>query len=406
VSVPWLIVAGDFALTGGMDRANYHLAWHLAARCDRPVSLVAHRVCPPLANHPRITVHLVPRPRGSHLLGEMFLDRTGRRTAAALKASCPEARIVVNGGNCVWPAINWVHLVHNHYGCADAGAPWWFRLKNRLASLYHRRKEVRALRCSRLVIAQSEATRQHVIEDVGVEPGRVHCIYLGVDPEQYRPIREEERQAARSRFGVSGDAPVFLFVGALGYDLRKGFDTLLTALPRARDLLGGPLTLLAAGGGAMDHWRQRIAQRSMSDSVRLLGHVDCVPELLAAGDVFVSPVRYEPYGLNVHEAICRGVPTVVSRSAGVAERYPAELAELLLNNPEDAEELAQRLANAVRNRQEYAPHVRRLGEEWLGYSWDDMAAAMVRLIEEEAGGSISDASQKRWESCDASAKRR
>jgi glycosyltransferase involved in cell wall biosynthesis len=382
VSVPWLIVAGDFALTGGMDSANYHLAKHLAENCDRPVTLVAHRVAAPLADHPRVRVHKVLRPAGRHLLGEVFLDRAGRCAAAALTASYPEARVLVNGENCIWSGINWVHIVFSRYGCVDTGAPWWFRLKNQMTRLYHRRREARALHGSRIIITNSDSTRRQVIEDVGIEANRVHRIYLGVDSEQYGPVNESERKETRVRFGVTGDAPVLLFVGALGYDANKGFDTLLTALPLVRTLLGRSVTLLAAGGGALAYWRERATSMGLSDSVSFLGHVSCVPALLAAADVLVSPVRYESYGLNVHEAICRGVPAVVSRCAGVAERYPPQLAGLLLDNPEDAEELAQRLANAIRNRQEYVPYVRRLGDEWLRYSWDSMASAMVRLIED------------------------
>jgi glycosyltransferase involved in cell wall biosynthesis len=382
MSIPWLIVAGDFALTGGMDSANYHLAKYLAVHCDKPVTLVAHRVAPPLADHPRVTVHKVVRPAGRHLLGEKFLDRAGRRAAAALTASYPEARIIVNGENCIWPGFNWVHLVFHRYGCVDAGAPWWFRLKNQMTRLYHLRREAHALQSSRIIITNSDSTRYQVIEDVGIDADRVHRIYLGVDSEQYGPVSETERKEARTRLGVAGDVPVLVFVGALGYDANKGFDTLLKALPRLQTMLGGSLILLTAGGGALAYWRERVDSMGLPNSVRFLGHVDCVPALLAAADVLVSPVRYESYGLNVHEAICRGVPAVVSRSAGVAERYPPELAELLLNNPEDAEELAQRLASCVRNRREFVPHVRSLGDEWLRYSWDSMAAAMVRLIEE------------------------
>jgi glycosyltransferase involved in cell wall biosynthesis len=57
----------------------------------------------------------------------------------------------------------------------------------------------------------------------------------------------------------------------------------------------------------------------------------------------VSPVRYESYGLNVQEAICCGVPAIVSSNAGVAERYPVDLSDLLLPDPEDAEDLAARM---------------------------------------------------------------
>ena len=64
---PWVLVAGDFVWTGGMDAANRALAGHLARRGE-PTHLVAHRVDPALAAEPAVRVHRVPRPLGSHLL--------------------------------------------------------------------------------------------------------------------------------------------------------------------------------------------------------------------------------------------------------------------------------------------------------------------------------------------------
>src|SRR5207248_10001896 len=77
--------------------------------------------------------------------------------------------------------------------------------------------------------------------------------------------------------------------------------------------------------------------------VGVLGFVKDVAEVLAAADLLVSPTRYEPYGLAVHEALCRGLPALTARSAGVAELYPAELSPLLLDDPTDARELADKL---------------------------------------------------------------
>ena len=52
--------------------------------------------------------------------------------------------------------------------------------------------------------------------------------------------------------------------------------------------------------------------------------------LLAAADLLVSPVRYEAYGLNVHEALCRGAAVMVTRTAGVVERFDHDLEPSLL----------------------------------------------------------------------------
>src|SRR5439155_10281658 len=101
--------------------------------------------------------------------------------------------------------------------------------------------------------------------------------------------------------------------------------------------------VMAGGGRAADDVAASVGREGLGDRVRLVGFTDRVFDLLAAADLLVSPVRYEPYGLNVQEAVCRGVPAVVSRVAGVAEQYTPDLADAVLADPDDPGELADRL---------------------------------------------------------------
>jgi glycosyltransferase involved in cell wall biosynthesis len=173
---------------------------------------------------------------------------------------------------------------------------------------------------------------------------------------------------------------VLLFVGALGYEAHKGFDRLLEALaalgPGGEDML-----LVAAGGGRIPWWRGRAEELGVAGRVRFLGHVGDVPGLLAAADLLVSPSRYEAYGLNVQEALCRGVPAIVSRSSGVAERLGPDLAELLVPDPEDAAALAGAILAWRSRREAFADAARRTGERLRAYSWSDMAEVLIRTIE-------------------------
>src|SRR5439155_20106418 len=102
LSPPWLIVSGDFALHGGMDKSNYHLAWYLAEELQRPVTLVAHHVDEPLASHHRVRYVRVPRPLRSHRLGAPLLDWTGRAEANRLRAVAPQGRVLVTRSNGNW----------------------------------------------------------------------------------------------------------------------------------------------------------------------------------------------------------------------------------------------------------------------------------------------------------------
>jgi glycosyltransferase involved in cell wall biosynthesis len=375
----WVIVTGDVTQIGGQDKANYALAWFLAER-GGAVHVVAHRVDEPLASHPAVTVHLVSRPLGSHLLGARSLDRTGRRVARQVEQRHPGTRVIVNGGNCTVFDVCWVHMVHNTWSPLDPAAPFAMRIKNRVGAWSDRRRENRVLVSSRLVVANSERTRRDV-EHLGVAPARVHVVYLGCDPKTHAPPTAQERSAARARLGIPERRRLAVFVGALGYERRKGFDNLLAAWQRLT-ARGFDAALLAAGGGALGFWQREIEARGLAGCVRLLGHLDPVSELLAAADLLVSPTRYDAYGLNVQEALCRGLPAIVSSSAGVAERYPPELQELLLADPEDTAALAGRISAAFENRERLRPHLDVLGARLRAWTWRDMAERMTRLIEE------------------------
>ena len=377
----WVLVAGDFVRHGGMDRANYELARLLARREGCRVHLVAHRVDEGLAALPAVHVHRVERPWGVSLLGETLLSLAARRVAAQVVRAHPDARVVVNGGNCPWPDVNWVHCVHRAWPVRDAGAPWRVRLTNRVAKRLALRAERRALQRARLVIANSRRTRQDLLERYALAPERVRVVYLGVDPERHRPATPSERAAARERLGLGDADPLAVFAGALGYDTNKGFDVLLAAWARLCAQPGFRGHLLAAGGGQLAHWQRQVDRAGLSARVRLVGYQERLEELLAAADVAVCPSRYEAFGLVALEALCRGVPALATRTSGVAERYPPALAELLLDDVEDAAALAAKLQAWYRARARHRDVLAGLAEQLRAHTWERMAEALVAAVE-------------------------
>jgi glycosyltransferase involved in cell wall biosynthesis len=371
-----------------MDQANYHLAWYLAERLDREVHLVTHRVAEPLATHPRVRLHLVPRPLGRHTLGGPMLDAAGCRVAHGLRSADPRTRVVVNGSNCRWPGVNWVHMLHAACPPARGEAPLVTRSCDALRRFFRLRRERRVLCRSPLLLANSERTRRDIVGQLGLAPERVKTVYLGVDPRRFGPVTAEERASARDGLGVDEAGTVIVFIGALGCDGNKGFDALLGACARLKDgcaATPGRVIVLAAGSGALRYWTVCAEARGLGREVRLLGHVADVVTLMASADILVSPTRYDGYGLAVHETLCRGIPAVVSKCAGVAERYPQELADLLLNDPDDCGELTACLGRWQQRKPQYRPALDRLAAELRSRTWDDMAEEIIGLVEENRG---------------------
>lgn len=371
---PWLIVTGDFTPTGGMDRANHALASYLL-REGHEVHLVGHRVADDLRELGAV-VHEVSKPLGSYFLAEPLLDRAGRRWARRLAGR--GVRVVVNGGGCQAEGTCWVHYVHAAWEAPAPTSP-----ARRIKAAGHRRRaleqERRVLERARLVISNSERTTRDLVGRLGVNEGRIERVYLGVDRERFVPIPAEARAAARVAFGWV--RPVALFVGGLG-DRRKGFDRALAAWVQRASDPAWDLDLVHVGGGpALADWRARVADRGLSGRVRFLGFRSDIPQLLQAADLLVSPTRYEPYGLGVHEALCCGLPAIVSRGAGVAERYSADLRELLLDDPEDCSELVRRIETWRSDPETWTRRTARLGDALRGRGWDEVAADLSERIE-------------------------
>jgi glycosyltransferase involved in cell wall biosynthesis len=378
----WVLVAGGFHRAGGMDAANAALATHLAERGSK-VHLVCHRADADLQQHKLVEVHRVERPAGSFFLGQWLINSSGRRVARAALAQDDSTRVVVNGGNCNWPDINWVHYVHRAWREIDAEGPPLSRAKLRLDKSVALVREQRALVRARVVIANSNRTRGDLINLLGIPAEKVHTVYLGSEP-HWRSQTPERRLSAREWLHKPADRPIVAFVGSLGFDSRKGFDALWEAWRRLSQRPEWDADLVVAGGGrALPRWQARVAEAGLGSRVSILGQTDRVGDVLAAADLLVSPVRYEPYGLNVQEALCCGIPAMVSASAGVAERYTADLRDLLIPDPTDVDGLVARMLAWRSAMNTWKQRVAPLARQLRTRTWEAMSREIAELVEDQ-----------------------
>ncbi|HTA91789.1 MAG TPA: glycosyltransferase family 4 protein [Polyangiaceae bacterium] len=371
-----VLVSGDFVRTGGMDMPNFAVAQQLA-ECGVSVQLVAFRVADELTKHSNVQWHKVPKPLRSYFLGLPLLDRVGR--SVARKSMARGGRVIVNGGNCQIGDVNWVHYVHAAYEATARVS----LVRRAQAALSHRlsvEQERSALLKARTIIANSERTRRDLTDKLGIDDSRIRTIYYGIDPERFSPPSEQRRRSLREQFGLP-DRPQVAFVGALG-DRRKGFDTLFAAWSSLCRDPSWECDLVVVGRGAeLDLWRERARADGIQTRVRFLGFRNDVPDVLAACDALVAPTRYEAYGLGVQEALCTGIPALVSASAGVAERYPSALSELLLDDPSNAAALEASLRNWRHHHERLLDATRHLGAQLRQRTWTTMAQDVQSLID-------------------------
>jgi len=370
----WVVATGDFTTLGGMDRANHALAAWLA-RSGRETHLVAHRVSPDLASAPGVHVHRVPRPAGAHLIGAPRLAREASRQVRRVGGPA-----LMNGGNGAIGVPTWIHYLHAAYQ-PQVASSWRTRISASAGRWYYLRRERAALAAAPLVICNSERTAGDVRRFYQVPESRLRVIYYGSDAATFSPATPVERAQARQALDITNGRLAAAFIGALG-DRRKGFDVLFDAWRTLSATSGWDVDLLVAGEGAeVEAWRARAAQAGLNGRIRFLGFRRDVPVVLAAADVLVHPARYEAYGLGVHEAVCRGVPAIVTQAAGVAERFPPSLHSLIISSPPRADALATSLRAWRASADTWRTRVAPVGAALCARSWDDMAAEIVAAVE-------------------------
>jgi glycosyltransferase involved in cell wall biosynthesis len=110
----------------------------------------------------------------------------------------------------------------------------------------------------------------------------------------------------------AGGRPVVLAVGRLTE--QKGFDVLVAAAARWREVQRAPRTVIAGDGPMFVQLAAQIRQSGAD--VLLLGARDDVPALLATADVFVLSSRWEARALVLQEAMRAGRAIVATAAGG------------------------------------------------------------------------------------------
>ena len=234
---------------------------------------------------------------------------------------------------------------------------------------------------ARLVLANSESTRDDLVRHYGADPAKIRVVYPGVDP-GFRPAGQGTGPGvpatARSGFGVPTE-PFFLFVGKLLH--RRNLPLLLEAFRQFKERTKLTYRLVIAGPDTSGlNVAGRAAAMSIGRSVEYHPYVATAEliELYRAAAAFVLPTAHEGFSFTTLEAMACGAPVIVFDHAAL-EGGLREAALLV----EDATEAGLRKAlEAVAEGSSLRMQLRQAGLDCAGrFSWrktaEETAAALL-----------------------------
>ncbi|MEP7029456.1 MAG: glycosyltransferase family 4 protein [Pseudolabrys sp.] len=164
------------------------------------------------------------------------------------------------------------------------------------------------------------------------EPNRLIMLPPTLVHKRHRPKYRIDgtREIWRNRLGLSANDWAWLSIGV--QPRTKGFDRTIRALrqfPEARLLFAG----LNEDDGKSAGIRRLAEKQGVASRIKWLGHIEEIPELMSAADLFVHPARYDTTGTVILEAIVNGLPVVTTSACGYSTHVRSADAGIVVQDP-------------------------------------------------------------------------
>jgi glycosyltransferase involved in cell wall biosynthesis len=228
------------------------------------------------------------------------------------------------------------------------------------------------------IAADSEHTRQDLIERLQVPPEKVTTVHLAANPIFKQAFSTEEIDRTLVAFDL---APGYiLFVGTL--EPRKNVPTLLRAfdLLHRATALEAPLVLVGRKGWLYDEIDEVMVSLGLEEHVRHLPNVGDrqLAHLYQRAGVLALPSHYEGFGFPVLEAMHCGCPVIASNRASLPE--VAGDAAILLE-PDDVEGWAEAIEQLLAEPAKRTELITAGKRQACRFSWTKTATATLQIYE-------------------------
>jgi len=235
----------------------------------------------------------------------------------------------------------------------------------------------RSVHRANLVLADSQSTKDDLVELLGVEPARIEVVYPGVE-ERFHPI---ENQAILEQVRKRYNLPPRFVLGLGTLQPRKNFTRLIEAFADLRFAICDLHLVIAGGKGWLyEEIFATVEQLGLEEKVIFPGFVadQDLPALYNLADLFVFPSLYEGFGLPPLEAMACGTPVITSDASSL----PEVVGEAgLIVEATDVEDLAEAMKRVLEDDALQEEMIARGLEQARKFTWEEAASKLLSLYE-------------------------
>ena len=199
---------------------------------------------------------------------------------------------------------------------------------------------INGLCSANLVLAVSRFTRDRLVQELAIDPGRVKLLPNTFDSTRFRP--GPKPKYLLERFGLREDQPVILTICRMpSVDRYKGYDQILRALPGIKKKMPNVRYILGGTGADRTRIEQLIHSLDLSETAVLPGFIPDgeLCDYYNLCDVFAMPSRAEGFGIVFLEALSCGKAVIAGDNDGSVDAVLDGTIGCLVN-PESVEDIA------------------------------------------------------------------
>lgn len=211
----------------------------------------------------------------------------------------------------------------------------------------------------------------------GAPREKLTVVYEGAEIPPRFPV--EQRESARSRWGIPASAKLLGCVGVLLPD--KGQEWLIRALRGVKKEFAQTKLLLAGDGPCRPRLESLARELGMTADVIFAGFVDDVENVYAGLDVFLLPSFFEALNNSLLAAMAYEIPSIAFHKGALGEIIEDGKNGLLVSGPNERE-ISDAVLKILRD-QNFASSLGRAGRARVeeNFSAEAMVSGMIQVYE-------------------------
>lgn len=242
-------------------------------------------------------------------------------------------------------------------------------------STYYRRYFPLFAKKAEHILTVSEYSKQDIIQTYGIPAEHIDVAYNSCN-EAYRPLNQEERQAAQKRF--ADGTPYFLFVGNFSY--RKNVHGIIRAFDQFR-ASGKEAKLVLVGNPLWKYEEMEAAliDAEYKDDILMPGRLELTDMVQALGgaEALIFPSYFEGFGIPLVEAMQAGVPVITSNRTSLPE-VAGDAA--LYAEPDDTTGITRHMIEIFSSEDQRIKLIEAGKSQRLLFSWNNTANKVKKVL--------------------------